>query len=208
MIYCDIHVLPGEDFIDAAIRQSTDEERRAMCSALKKMVDRIKNWDGIIDEGTAKRLNSELRKIQSKDEYRRLFIMRKDLQMSPGKLAAQVGHCAEAYWLRLIQKAKSELHGAYHFDLVIPFQICDKYINGTITKIILEARNKNHLLKAVNIAEENRLKKDVDFGLIYDKCYTELKPEEKDGTVLTGIWFRPLHYYLAKEISKKYQLYK
>lgn len=27
--------------------------------------------------------------------YRRLFIMRKDLKMSPGKLAAQVGHCAE-----------------------------------------------------------------------------------------------------------------
>ena len=30
--------------------------------------------------------------------YRRLFIMRKDLNMSAGKLAAQVGHCAEAYW--------------------------------------------------------------------------------------------------------------
>lgn len=30
--------------------------------------------------------------------YRRLFIMRKDLNMSPGKLAAQVSHCAEAFW--------------------------------------------------------------------------------------------------------------
>ena len=36
--------------------------------------------------------------------YRRLFIMRKDLNMSPGKLAAQVAHCAEAYWTNIIRK--------------------------------------------------------------------------------------------------------
>lgn len=30
--------------------------------------------------------------------YRRLFIMRRNLNMNPGKLAAQVGHCAEAFW--------------------------------------------------------------------------------------------------------------
>ena len=34
--------------------------------------------------------------------YRRLFIMRKDLNMSAGKLAAQVAHCAEAYWTKLL----------------------------------------------------------------------------------------------------------
>ena len=36
---------------------------------------------------------------------RRLFIMRKDLNMSPGKLAAQVGHCCEAYWTNLIRSS-------------------------------------------------------------------------------------------------------
>ena len=34
---------------------------------------------------------------------RRLFIIRKDLHLTPGKLAAMVGHCAEGYWLRLLQ---------------------------------------------------------------------------------------------------------
>ena len=29
---------------------------------------------------------------------RRLFIIRKDLHLKPGKLAAMIGHCAEAYW--------------------------------------------------------------------------------------------------------------
>ena len=36
--------------------------------------------------------------------YRRLFIMRRDLGMSAGKLAAQVSHCAEAYWLQKIRE--------------------------------------------------------------------------------------------------------
>ncbi len=34
---------------------------------------------------------------------RRLFIIRKDLHLSDGKLAAMVGHCAEAYWSNLIK---------------------------------------------------------------------------------------------------------
>ena len=39
---------------------------------------------------------------------RRLFIIRKDLHLSAGKLAAMVGHCAEAYWTNLIRN-KSDL---------------------------------------------------------------------------------------------------
>lgn len=33
---------------------------------------------------------------------RRLFIIRKDLHLTAGKLAAMVSHCAEAYWLNLL----------------------------------------------------------------------------------------------------------
>ena len=40
---------------------------------------------------------------------RRLFIMRKDLNMSPGKLAAQVAHCAEAYWTRGLRHYAKQL---------------------------------------------------------------------------------------------------
>lgn len=141
--------------------------------------------------------------------YRRLFIMRKDLQMSAGKLAAQVGHCAEAYWLRLIQSGLSEGN-------VNPRRVCfelsaemvDEYINGAIVKTICEAKNKNHLLKAKLQAEELGLVENVDFGLIYDKCLTELEPEEENGTTLTGIWFKPLDDETAHAISRKYQLYK
>lgn len=137
---------------------------------------------------------------------RRLFIMRKDLNMSAGKLAAQVGHCAEAYWLHLIQDAYQKF--AFDPKIYVDEDIYKEYIQGAIVKTICEARNKNHLLKAKTIAEELGLKENVDFGLIKDKCFTELKPEEEDGTTITGVWFKPLPDEIAHQISKKYQLYK
>jgi hypothetical protein len=34
---------------------------------------------------------------------RRLFIIRKDLHLKPGKLAAMVGHCCEVFWTNLLK---------------------------------------------------------------------------------------------------------
>ena len=36
---------------------------------------------------------------------RRLFIIRKDLHLSAGKLGAMVAHCAEGYWIGMINDA-------------------------------------------------------------------------------------------------------
>lgn len=141
--------------------------------------------------------------------YRRLFIMRKDLQMSPGKLAAQVSHCAEAYWTNKIRKNSFRENDLYVYSTIqLDREEYDKYINNSFIKTICEARNKNHLLKAKTIAEELGLIENVDFGLIRDNCCTELTPEDADGRTLTGIWFKPLPDEIAHKISKKYQLYK
>lgn len=128
---------------------------------------------------------------------RRLFIMRKDLNMSPGKLSAQVSHCAEAYWMHIIKSGN-----------VIEPKILDNYVNGSFTKTICSAKNKYQLLKAKDKAIELGLIEGEDFGCIYDNCLTELIPEESNGTTLTGIWFKPLEDDISREISKKYQLYK
>ena len=140
--------------------------------------------------------------------YRRLFIMRKDLNMSAGKLAAQVAHCAEEYWLHMFR------NNVHNFDNKTKEVLCyvdnnvfDEYINGDIVKTICEAKNKTQLLKAKTMAEELGFIENVDFGLIYDKCYTELQPEEPNGTTLTGIWFKPMEDEIAHQISKKYHLY-
>ena len=141
-------------------------------------------------------------------EYRRLFIMRKNLNMSPGKLTAQVAHCAEAYWTHLLrQNAENTSSGDYISQTTISKEVFESYVCGAFVKTICEARNKNHLLKAKTAAEELGLVEGRDFGLIYDSCRTELQPEEENGTTLTGIWFGPLPNDTAHEISRKYHLY-
>lgn len=142
--------------------------------------------------------------------YRRLFIMRKDLNMSVGKLLAQTCHCAEAYWTNgLRQHCKLiEDESVYSCNITISREIFEQYINNSFTKTICAAKNKNHLLKAKIIAEELGLEENVHFGMIYDNCLTELEPEEENGTTLTGIWFSPLNDEITHTISKKYQLYR
>lgn len=142
-------------------------------------------------------------------EYRRLFIIRKDLKLSPGKMSAMVTHCAEAYWLRLFRNANSSSteDGKVSLNIEMDADIMEHYVLGKIVKTICQARNKNQLMKAVTIAEDLGLKENIDFGLINDVCRTELTPENEDGTVTVGIWFKPLPTDISHQISKKYHLY-
>ncbi len=142
--------------------------------------------------------------------YRRLYILRKDLNMSAGKLAVQVGHCSEAYWINMFKNGLIEcmLSSSYmSITAGIPKASLLEYGLKDMTKTICQAKNKNQLLKAVDMATELGLHEHEDYGFIYDKCLTELTPEEEDGTTLTGIWFRPLPDDVVHKISKHYHLY-
>lgn len=125
-----------------------------------------------------------------------------------------VGHCAEAYWTRLISKNIIEevYQGTYRVSFDIDKDIFDDYINGIFTKTICEAKNLNHLIKAKTVAEELGLVEDVDYFIISDCCKTELQPEYVDengiARTIVGISFKPLPDEIAHKISKKYQLYK
>ena len=206
---------------------------------------------------------------------RQLIIARKDLNMSAGKLAAQVSHASMAFISTMIketaegvlkyevlpavmtdpvtgekkpqmyrrydlscfakqafeagrvsfsyravnpQEPLGELEmceneiASYSCDLTIPKDVYEEWFCGIFTKTICEARNKNHLMKAVTMAEELELREGKDFFLIKDNCLTELEPEEigEDGVgrTLTCIGFRPLPDETAHQISRKYQLFK
>ena len=147
---------------------------------------------------------------------RQLIIARKDLQMSPGKLAAQVAHASWAFLSNGIRKCMQtakfdNYEQKYVFKLSLDKDIAEEWFGSIFTKTVCEAKNKNQLLKAKEIAEELGMVEGKDFFLIMDACNTELEPEEVDengvGRTLTCIGFKPLPDEVAWQISKKFQLY-
>ena len=151
---------------------------------------------------------------------RQLIIARKDLQMSPGKLAAQVSHASMAFLSNMIRSGTAnkttsvgtEEVDTYRIQIEMQSDIYEDWLCDIFTKTICEAKNRNQLMKAVTMAEELGLKEGTDFFLIKDNCLTELEPEEVGedgiGSTLTCIGFRPLPDEIAHQISRKYQLYR
>lgn len=150
---------------------------------------------------------------------KQLIIARKDLNMSPGKLAAQVSHASMAFltWpirqARLSNKDIENINSQlYDISFKMSGDIMDDWICGSFVKIICEAKNKYQLEKVISFARELGLEEGKDFFLIKDNCLTELTPEEVDengvGRTLTCIGFRPLPDDICHQLSKKYQLYK
>ena len=150
---------------------------------------------------------------------RQVIIARKDLNMSAGKLAAQVSHASLAFLTSHMRDRgnasfffDTNNNPAYHVDVVLSKEVYEQWICGVFTKTICEAKNRYQLEKAITIANELGLNEGTDYFLIKDCCLTELTPEEIDengtGRVLTCIGFKPLPDEIAHKISKKFQLYK
>ena len=146
--------------------------------------------------------------------YKQIIIARKDLNMSPGKLAAQVSHGSMAFltWMIRNKAAYSEADcfdgydKIYIANLTFDKELYEQWIDGEFTKCVLQAKNKNQLLKAKTMAEDLGMIEGKDFWLIRDNCHTELEPEE-DGRTLTCIGFRPMDSETIDKIGKKYHLY-
>ena len=140
--------------------------------------------------------------------YKQIIIARKDLNMSPGKLAAQVSHGSMAFLIWMIRNNSHPLacQGEYESKFRIENDLYEQWLNGEFTKCILQAKNKNQLLKAKTMAEELDMKEGNDFWLICDNCHTELEPEE-DGRTLTVIGFKPMDSEIIDQIGRKYHLY-
>lgn len=144
---------------------------------------------------------------------RQIIIARKDLNMSPGKLAAQVAHASWAFLSNQIREEGQLVDtDLYQVNLYINKEVYEQWFCGIFTKTICEAKNYHQLLKVIDIAKEIGLVEGHDYFLIWDACLTELAPEAVDedgvGRTLTCIGFRPLDDETAWKISKKFQLYK
>jgi PTH2 family peptidyl-tRNA hydrolase len=135
--------------------------------------------------------------------YKQIIIVRKDLNMSHGKMAAQVSHASMAF-LSWFIRDNADLDG--HVDGWIDEGILHNWIEGEFTKCVLQAKNKKKILETKTMAEELGFSEGKDFWLIRDNCHTELEPEE-DGRTLTCIGFRPMNSEVIDQIGRKFQLY-
>ena len=147
--------------------------------------------------------------------YKQLIIVRKDLEMSHGKMAAQVAHASQQFLFKEIKRNTKYDYDVDNYEtdrLYFDKDMYEQWINGDYTKVVCRAKNKSDLLKVINIAEELGLKIDEDLFLIRDLCFTELEVEDIDengvGSTITCIGFKPLPEEVMSKISKKYQLYK
>ena len=153
--------------------------------------------------------------------YKQIIIVRKDLALTPGKMSAQTSHAAMAFLTNQMRK-HSELpdkcdfmgngkqykyEGYLKCSVFVTEECYNEWICGEFTKCVLQAKNKNQLLKAKTMAEELGMVEGEDFFCIYDNCHTELEPEEENGTTLTCIGFRPMDAEVIDQIGKKYHLY-
>lgn len=116
--------------------------------------------------------------------YKQLIIARKDLNMSPGKLAAQVSHASIAFLIEKLYWGSKEVVRErdglmYHIGIAIDRSLFHNWIAEAETKVVCRAKNKNDLLRAKELGwEENK-----DYWLIYDACRTELEREGPKGTL-------------------------
>lgn len=144
-----------------------------------------------------------------KSNYKQVIVVRKDLNMTPGKLASQVSHASMAWLTRALQSTATP----YDSNHVICKIIFDRnlfynWIGGIFTKIILKAKNKHDLEKLIQHANDAKMKENIDYFCIRDVCNTELTPEEDDGTTLTCVGFIPMEASKIDAITKRYRLYR
>lgn len=110
---------------------------------------------------------------------RQLIIARKDLQMSPGKLAAQVSHASMA-WLTNLMRHNAEPQFTdlndldtkyYRVSFDVDADIFEQWLAGSFTKTVCETKNLNGILKTQRIADELGLREGIDYFVIKDNCY-------------------------------------
>lgn len=148
----------------------------------------------------------------SDDKYKQIIIVRKDLQMSPGKLAVQVSHASMAFLTSMIRQQERRTHDGegVNTDLYFDIDLYDGWINGIFTKVCLGVKNRNKLSQVIEDAENAGMVEGEDFFVIRDHCLTELEPEEFDengeGWTTTCVGFKPMPSSKIDPVTRKLQL--
>lgn len=104
------------------------------------------------------------------------IIVNKSLNMSHGKMAAQVAHASSAYFTSLLKKGVTgynEEKKVYTGEFSIPETIWTHWINGIFTKVCLEVKSVEKLGKVCERLENEGFIEGEDYFKIVDVGSTE-----------------------------------
>ena len=89
-------------------------------------------------------------------EVKQYIIVRTDLGMNAGKVAAQAAHACLKVFFDKFEKTSVELdNGTFEYGLMfVPTPEEKQWIDGRFTKITKKVKNENQLLKVYNAAKE------------------------------------------------------
>ena len=129
-------------------------------------------------------------------EVKQYLIIREDLNMSTGKIAAQVAHASSKIFF---DKMKKEIRtpGLGASTYLYSFEASEEemlWVEGQFTKIVKKVKNENQLLKTYNEAKQSGL----NVSLILDAGLTEL-----EGENYTAIAIGPNYIEDCEPIVKK-----
>lgn len=146
---------------------------------------------------------------------KQVIVVNKDLNMSKGKMAAQVSHASMAFLTSPIFRGRKEMfthpvfdqdsgeQSGYVYDMFLDNDTYE-WMSDCFTKVILEAHNEKEMEKIVKKAVENGLIEDKDFFKIIDKGLTEFN----NVPTWTCIGFKPMQSEKIDKVTKRLQLFK
>lgn len=139
--------------------------------------------------------------------YKQVIVVRRDLCMSPGKLAEQVSKASSAWLSRRVQ-SNAVRSDAEHFTSTISFNydLFYAWMTDSLTSVIVEVKNLNQLNKCLSEASDFGLVANRDFFPIEDKSLLESGNEVE--SLVTCVGFAPFPSEAIDLITKKYPLYR
>ena len=114
------------------------------------------------------------------------IVVRRDIDMSRGKMAAQVAHASLGAVLPHFRGANRYVS---HHERFADFAAdIEEWLDGAFTKVVLAVDDRTALERVVARLDERRIPHEV----VRDICRTELAPEDSDGTTPTCVGVCPL----------------
>ena len=108
------------------------------------------------------------------DEVKQVIVVRKDLNMRKGKIAAQVAHASMKVILDKMFKFNVSLMRRHEWVLYLPYDSpLEKWLGGLFTKVVVYVESEDELLKLRDEAKEAG----IIHALITDAGKTEFHGE-------------------------------